>query len=172
VIQVRNSESGGAASNFALPQMRVHLCNMTATPVLDRPNGVPKFTLAAPYPNPVAGTATIDFSLDRAEPVSIHVYDVAGRRVATIMENQSRGVGPGSVSFDAKDLASGVYFLKMQTPTKNVARKITVLNKHRAADCREARAPVADQPPSLFERGRTGVSNRAAPRSRAVARCG
>jgi hypothetical protein len=107
--------------------MRVHLCNTTATPVLDRPGAVPKFTLAAPYPNPVSGTATIDFSLDRAENVSIHVYDVAGRRVATILDNQGRGAGPGSVSFDAGGMASGVYFLKMQTPTKNVSRKITVL---------------------------------------------
>jgi hypothetical protein len=75
----------------------------------------------------VAGVATIDFSLDRDEPVSIHVYDVAGRRVATIMEGQRRVAGPGSVNFDAKGLASGVYFLKMQTPSKYLTRKITVL---------------------------------------------
>jgi hypothetical protein len=127
LIQVRDSEQGGGASNYALPQMRVNVCNMTATPVLNRPGNVPKFTLAAPYPNPVAGVATIDFSLDRDELVSIHVYDVAGRRVATIMEGQRRVAGPGSVNFDAKGLASGVYFLKMQTPSKYLTRKITVL---------------------------------------------
>ena len=127
VIQVRDSESGGVATNWALPQMRINLCNVTATPVLSGPTNVPKFTLAAPYPNPVSSTATLDFSLDRAEPVTINVYDVAGRRVATILNSQNRGVGPGSVQFDAKDFASGVYFLKMQTPTKSVSRKITVL---------------------------------------------
>jgi hypothetical protein len=107
--------------------MRFNVCGAILTPVLDRPTQTPKFLLAAPYPNPVAGTATIDFSLDRAEPVTIHVYDVAGRRVGTILQNSSRPAGPGSVRFDAGKYASGVYFLKMQTPTKSVSRKITVL---------------------------------------------
>jgi hypothetical protein len=127
LIQVRNSEQGGDPANIALPQIRVNMCNTTATPVLDRPANVPKFTLAAPYPNPVAGIATIDFSLDKAEPVTINVYDVAGRHVSTILQKQSRIAGPGQVNFDTKGLASGVYFIKMQTPSKYVTRKITVL---------------------------------------------
>ncbi len=101
--------------------------NADPTPVADGPGAVPAFALAAPYPNPVTGQATIDFSLDRDETVSIGVYDVKGRRVAVLIDHATQPAGPGSVSFDAKTLRSGVYFVKMQTPTQSVSRKITIV---------------------------------------------
>lgn len=101
--------------------------NVNATPVADGPGAVPAFALAAPYPNPVAGWATIDFSLDRAETVTIGVYDVQGRRVAVLIDRAPRAAGPGSARLDTKDLRSGVYFVKMQTPTRSISRKITVV---------------------------------------------
>jgi hypothetical protein len=52
---------------------------------------------------------------------------VNGRRVATLAENQVRAAGAGSVEMDAGTLPSGIYFLKMETPTGTVARKITIL---------------------------------------------
>jgi hypothetical protein len=107
--------------------MRMNVCNPNATPVAGGPSAAPRFGLAAPYPNPVAGVTTVDFSLDRDETVTIGVYDVRGRRVALLMENAPRAAGPGSVSFDAKGLRSGVYFVKMQTPTRSVSRKLAIV---------------------------------------------
>ncbi len=106
--------------------MRMNGCDAALTSV-GGPTSTPAFALAAPYPNPVGGVATVDFKLDRDEVVSIDVYDVAGRRVASLLESSLRSRGPGSVTLDASGLVSGVYFVKMTTPTRSVSRKITIV---------------------------------------------
>jgi hypothetical protein len=126
VLTVRDAEQGGNAGATPLPEMRMNACDAALTPVDDRTTP-PPFTLAAPYPNPVTGVATIDFSVDSDETVSIAVYDVAGRRVALLLDRARRTAGAGAVDFDANGLPSGVYFVKMQTPTRSVSRKITVV---------------------------------------------
>jgi hypothetical protein len=78
-------------------------------------------------PNPVRTRATIGYQLDRSATVSIRVYDVRGRLVATLAENATRAAGPGSVQFDTHALPSGVYFIKMSSPSRTVTRKITVV---------------------------------------------
>ncbi|HEU4928427.1 MAG TPA: S8 family serine peptidase [Candidatus Krumholzibacteria bacterium] len=87
---------------------------------------VPKYALADPYPNPLRGVSTIEFELLRGEPVSIEVFDVAGRRVASLL-NETRPAGPNSVTFNTRGLASGIYFVRMQTPSWSSARKITIV---------------------------------------------
>lgn len=87
---------------------------------------VPKYALADPYPNPLRGVSTIDFELLRGENVAIEVFDVTGRRVATLL-SAVRPAGPSSVTFDTRGLASGIYFVRMQTPSWSSARKITIV---------------------------------------------
>jgi hypothetical protein len=123
---VRDAEQGGNAAANELVHMRMNGCDALLTPVRG-PALTPSFALAAPYPNPVSGTATVGFSLDRDEVVTIGLYDVAGRRVRTLLASSSRASGPGSMRFDARDLAAGVYFVKMTTPTRSVSRKITIV---------------------------------------------
>jgi len=65
--------------------------------------------------------------MGRSGRVSIAVYDVAGRRVATLLDSSGYAAGPGSVQFDAHDIPSGVYFVKMQTASQTLTKKITVV---------------------------------------------
>jgi hypothetical protein len=126
VMQVRDSEANGGAGNFALIHMRYNGCDATLTPVADdSPQRVPMF-LATPAPNPVSGTANISFALEEAGPVTIHVYDVAGRKVATVLENAGRAAGWNQASLDSGQLPSGVYFLKMSTKLQSMSRKFVV----------------------------------------------
>jgi hypothetical protein len=125
VLTVRDSEALGFAGNYALPHMRFHGCDALLTPVADdRPLRTPMF-LAIPAPNPVTSSSRLDFAMEEAGPVSIVVYDVAGRRVATVLEGQ-RPKGWNTIHLDSSQMASGVYFLKMQTGMKSVARKFVV----------------------------------------------
>jgi Secretion system C-terminal sorting domain len=125
VLTVRDSENLGYAGNYALLHMRFHGCDALLTPVeYDRPARTPMF-LAIPAPNPVTSSSRLDFAMEEAGPVSIVVYDVAGRRVATLLEGQ-RPKGWNTVQLDSSQMASGVYFLKMQTSMKAVSRKFVV----------------------------------------------
>jgi hypothetical protein len=127
VLRVVNGEFNGDASNTALIHMRMNSCNVTATAIGDTPVQPPKFALVQPYPNPLSSSATIPFELDESGSVRIAVYDVLGRRVATILENEKRPAGPSQVQFNAEKLAAGVYFVKLEANGKSVTRKIAIV---------------------------------------------
>jgi len=127
VIRVVNSEHWGDANNFALIHMRMNACNVTATAIEDEPIEVPRFALMTPFPNPLSSKATIPFSLEEAGPVTITVYDVLGRRVATILNGDKRPAGRNDVEFNSSGVAAGVYFIKMEANQKSVSRKITIV---------------------------------------------
>jgi hypothetical protein len=126
VIQVRDGESLGNPMFGVLLDLRLHMCNGTLTAVTGRPARTPMF-IAAPVPNPISNVSRLDFSLDEAGPVSIRVYDVAGRLVNTVLES-SRREGWNHTQLAAANLASGVYFLKMETRAGSLTRKFVVLH--------------------------------------------
>jgi len=72
--------------------------------------GVPnKFALAQNYPNPFNPTTNINYDLPFDSKVSIKIFDITGREVASIV-NQVQAAGYYSVNFNASALSSGVYF--------------------------------------------------------------
>jgi hypothetical protein len=74
-----------------------------------------RFALHAPYPNPFNQVTRVRFDLPERANVTLKLFDVLGREVATL---QKGAVQPGShrLSFDARGLASGVYFLQLDVP--------------------------------------------------------
>lgn len=77
------------------------------------------FQLYQNYPNPFNPSTVISFQLSVNSHVTLKVFDVNGREVATLF-NSELTPGEHSVVFDAKGLASGVYFYRLsarQIPT-------------------------------------------------------
>ncbi len=66
------------------------------------------FALDQNYPNPFNGTTNIGFRIPSRTHIVLKVYDLLGREIATLV-NEERQPGSYSVSFDARDLATGVY---------------------------------------------------------------
>jgi bacillopeptidase F (M6 metalloprotease family) len=77
-------------------------------------------------PNPFNPTTTIQFSLSKAGPASVVVYDVTGRKVVTLLDQQ-KGAGQHSITFNASGVASGVYFYRLRTPGFEQTRKMVIL---------------------------------------------
>jgi hypothetical protein len=67
-----------------------------------------KFTLNQNYPNPFNPSTQIAFSVTKEGPVSLRVYDVLGREVATLV-NENRKPGQYTERFDGTRFASGLY---------------------------------------------------------------
>jgi hypothetical protein len=72
------------------------------------------FELSQNYPNPFNPTTKIRFNVPIAGFVSLKVYDVLGRQVATLV-NERKLPGTYEVIFDASKLSSGLYFYRMAT---------------------------------------------------------
>lgn len=72
-----------------------------------------EFKLNQNYPNPFNPITTIQYSIPQRSVVSLKVYDILGNEVATLV-NEAKNVGIYTVSFNASQLASGIYFYKLQ----------------------------------------------------------
>jgi hypothetical protein len=80
------------------------------------PAGVAMGVFLSPVaPNPVRGTGTVRFRLPRAGRVSLSVYDVRGRRVASLIDGE-RDAGDQAIALPGQDLAPGVYSVRLTTP--------------------------------------------------------
>ena len=61
------------------------------------------------YPNPFNPTTIINYSLPNNEKVVIKVYDILGREIAELV-NEQKMAGKYTIQFDGSNLSSGVYF--------------------------------------------------------------
>jgi hypothetical protein len=90
-------------------------------------NEVPvAFSLGQNYPNPFNPSTKIEFTLPKDEFVSLKVFDILGREVATLV-NKNLKTGTYSVSFDASRLSSGVYFYRMDAGSFTDTKKMMVV---------------------------------------------
>ena len=83
------------------------------TPVIEPPRNVPLgYALLQNYPNPFNPTTNIEYRISDVGFVTLKVYDVLGQRVATLVDKVEQ---PGSyeVQFNGSNLASGVYFYRL-----------------------------------------------------------
>lgn len=71
------------------------------------------FSLDQNFPNPFNPTTKIQYQLPIDSRVTLKVYDVLGREVATLM-NDVRPAGYHDAQWDASNVASGVYFYRME----------------------------------------------------------
>ncbi|MBK6764830.1 MAG: S8 family serine peptidase [bacterium] len=94
----------------------------------EEPIGAPReFTLLQNYPNPFNSQTTFRFHLPQQSPVTLKLFDIMGREVATLASG-SMQAGEHSVSFDAENLATGIYFARLDALSGVTAtRKVLLL---------------------------------------------
>jgi hypothetical protein len=78
------------------------------------------------HPNPFNPATSIAFTLDRGGPVSLVVYDLAGREVERLV-TEERGAGRHAVVWQPRGLASGVYLYRLRAPGVDLARRCSLL---------------------------------------------
>ncbi len=85
-----------------------------------------EYALTQNYPNPFNPLTIFDFQLPIASHVSLKIYDLLGREIATIV-NEPQDAGFKSVEWNARDFPSGVYFYKLQAGSFSSVRKMMLL---------------------------------------------
>lgn len=84
------------------------------------------YALEQNYPNPFNPATTICFALPEAGKVTLSVYDIAGRLVAALVDGH-RTAGVHEVSFDAANLASGIYVYRLEAGQFTASGKMVLM---------------------------------------------
>jgi len=99
----------------------------TTVGVQETGNEIPNiYSLSQNYPNPFNPTTNIRFSIPNAGLVSLVVFDITGREVATLI-NQNMNAGIYTADFDATQLASGIYFYTIKAGSFTDTKKMVLV---------------------------------------------
>ena len=84
------------------------------------------FSLEQNYPNPFNPTTMIQYSIPADQQVSLNIYNLLGQKVLTLV-NEVQKAGQHEVNFNASDLASGVYFYKLEAGSLSSIKKMILM---------------------------------------------
>ena len=89
---------------------------------------IPKeFRLYQNYPNPFNPTTKISFDLPKDIRVTIIIYDILGREVTKIINNEFRTTGKYTTEFNASTFSSGIYFYQIRAGEFIQAKKMLLV---------------------------------------------
>ncbi|PSQ92673.1 MAG: hypothetical protein BRD30_02160, partial [Bacteroidetes bacterium QH_2_63_10] len=84
-------------------------------------------TLDAPAPNPVSNQATVSFAVKDASQTTLALYNALGQRMATLYDGAPSNGEEQTVTVEAADLPSGVYFVRLQADGQTRTERLTVV---------------------------------------------
>ena len=86
-----------------------------------------EFYLRQNFPNPFNPITNIRFEVPNSTPVTINIYNAVGQLVTTLINGQSFAPGTYSVTWDASNVSSGVYFYQLKTDSYQQTMKMILL---------------------------------------------
>lgn len=84
------------------------------------------FTLSQNFPNPFNPSTNIEYSLPAASDVTLEVFTMQGQKVATLVQGY-QSAGQHTVSFNASDLASGMYTYRLTSGSTQIVKMMTLI---------------------------------------------
>ncbi len=93
--------------------------------ILPHGNLKPDFDLHV-YPNPFQSSTTIKYKLESQSEVKLDIYNLTGRKIKTLV-NQQKMAGEHSLTFDARNLESGIYIYRLSTGSIEQRGKMLLL---------------------------------------------
>jgi hypothetical protein len=85
-----------------------------------------ELVLSQNYPNPFNPVSSINFTLPKDGHVVLKLFDVAGREITTVLDEEKKGGYSYQATIDVSHLASGIYFCRLEFDGTLVIRKIAV----------------------------------------------
>jgi hypothetical protein len=107
------------------PTNKCYIMRIEIDLAVERTGELPKdFCLYQNYPNPFNPATKIKFSITEASRVSLTVFDMLGRIVTKLIDNEEKSAGVYVADFNARGLASGVYFYQLSAGNKVYTNKM------------------------------------------------
>ena len=122
---IRFSTTGNDFGN--LDEITIVPRALTAVEAEDNENNIPtEFQLYQNYPNPFNPSTTITFDIPQASPVTLKVYDVMGREIATLVD-KNLSAGKYQYKLNAYNYASGLYFYRIMAGNWSKTHKMLLI---------------------------------------------
>ena len=109
----------GNTSEFSLPIIITNIDEIEKQIPTD-------YTLFQNYPNPFNPSTILSYQIPSSGHISLKIYDILGKEIKTLV-NQKQQAGNYEISFDAKNLPSGVYFYQLKTKFNTMTKKMLLL---------------------------------------------
>jgi len=123
-VTVTGAETGGPRTHFRTYQIRVG--NFVG--IQQTGSEVPQvYTLQQNYPNPFNPVTNIKFGLPKGSFVTLKVYDMLGKEVASLVNNLNLAAGNYTYDFNAVNIPSGIYFYKLSASEFSDVKKMTLI---------------------------------------------
>jgi hypothetical protein len=110
-----------------LPAQQRYLSGSPIPPAQPSEGGIPVDYHLSVYPNPFNSGTTIHFSLPRDEMVQIHIYNVLGEYLYTLLDEKRKAGVYNLLFIPERDLASGIYFVMLNTKSSMVVTKAALI---------------------------------------------
>ncbi len=120
-------------TNERLGARNFMVLNNSSTTDIEHQAALPdKSALLPGYPNPFNATTTISYQLAKSSHVSVYIYDILGRRVTSLLENEYKAAGSyrllwNGTTTSGSAVASGVYLLVFKSEHLNKTQKLLLL---------------------------------------------
>jgi hypothetical protein len=86
-----------------------------------------QFRLLPNYPNPFNPVTTLSYDIPQISPVQLRVYDALGRQVATLVKRENHPAGNFTITFDASQLSSGIYYSRLESQGQSRIQKMLLI---------------------------------------------
>ncbi|MEX0844746.1 MAG: T9SS type A sorting domain-containing protein, partial [Balneolaceae bacterium] len=86
-----------------------------------------KIVLEQNYPNPFNPSTVISYQLPVNSVVKLQIYDMLGREVATLIDGERKAAGKYNVTFNAGNLASGIYIYQLKVGNSIFTKKLSLI---------------------------------------------
>ncbi len=96
------------------------IAELTSTDSI-RPDEFPSLEISA-YPNPTVDLVTLNFYMEQTADISVDLYDMNGRRVISLFQDQAK-FGQNIFTFSTAPLASGIYFATITSEEKHIYKQ-------------------------------------------------
>ncbi|NBC27512.1 MAG: T9SS type A sorting domain-containing protein [Bacteroidetes bacterium] len=121
VVRVRSNDPENPVIEVPVSaDIELATSNETGTEVPDQ------VSLKQNFPNPFNPSTRIQFTLDRSTDVTLEVFNIAGQRVARLVQG-TLNAGQHERTFNAGGLSSGVYIYRLQTQTESITRQMVLI---------------------------------------------
>jgi endoglucanase len=124
LFQIVAEHGGFPDGSFSFDEIRILDPNETRLPWMDLPQTP---ILAQNYPNPFNEQSAIRFSLPQPALVNLTIFDLRGRQVAVLLNQEAYSAGAHTVNWNAGQLSAGIYLIRLESGNFSLTRKALFL---------------------------------------------